>query len=60
MIVYLAMIDQDGDHYIIEMQVAKGMLKEGELLDKIKKYTGLSARWLGRIKSELEEEKTTT
>ena len=32
------------------------MLKDGEDLEKIKKYTGLTAQWLGRLKNELAKE----
>ena len=37
-------------------EIARQMLKDGEDLKKIKKYTGLTSQWLGRLKSELEEE----
>ena len=43
-----------------EKEIARQMLKDGEKLEKIKKYTGLTSQWLGRIKSELEDERTTT
>ena len=38
-----------------EKEIARQMLKDGEELEKIKKYTGLTSQWLGRIKSEIEE-----
>ena len=39
-----------------EMQIARQMLKEGEPVEKVKRYTGLSASWVGRLKSEVEQE----
>ena len=39
-----------------KMHIAKGMLKEGMDTKLIQKLTGLSAQWIGRIKSEIEDE----
>ena len=39
-----------------EMQIARSMLKEGESVEKVKRYTGLSASWVGRLKAEVEQE----
>lgn len=33
------------------------MLLDGEEMEKIVKYTGLSPEWIGRIKKEIENEK---
>ena len=41
-----------------KIQIARQMLKEKEDLDKIKKYTGLSSQWLGRLKAKIENEAT--
>lgn len=35
------------------------MLANDEPLEKIKKYTGMSAQWLGRLKSEILADKNT-
>ena len=37
-------------------QIAKQMLKDGEELEKIKKYTGLTSQWLGRLRGEIAKE----
>ena len=38
-------------------EIAKQMLLDGEPLEKIKKWTGLTHQWLGRLKNEVQEEK---
>ena len=37
-------------------EIARQMLKEGEPVERVKRYTGLSASWVGRLKSEVERE----
>ena len=34
-------------------EIAKQMLLDGESLEKIKKWTGLTSQWLGRLKNEI-------
>ncbi len=43
-----------------EKEIAKQLLKQGIDLSVIKEATGLTAQWIGRIKSELKEEQTKT
>ena len=38
-------------------EIAKQMLLDGESLEKIKKWTGLTSQWLGRLKNEIEEQR---